>query len=384
MDVKFETMELKEEFDRGIINVGNLTRIKRVMNKAISGEPVKVGFIGGSITAGAASTAPEKCYAGQVYQWWKNKFPKSNVEYINAGVGATTSKFGVARVEEDLLKEEPDMVFAEFSVNDTDDDLFLETFEGLVRRILLYPNEPALFMFNNVFYDDGRNAQRVHNTIGKYYNIPIVSIRESIYFEIRKGTIRNTDISADDLHPNDFGHTLVAGVIINLLEKIYDIVIRRQEHTCTYTVPSKPYTANRYFTSLRSYNRNTEPELKGFVKDETPKEGVWDVFRYGWSAGKAGSSIRFEIEAAMLSVQYRRYAVHPAPVARLVIDGDEDNAAILDANFDETWGDCLYLQDIVTYTHPGRHAVEITVTEEAGDKDFYLAALITWKGEELC
>lgn len=375
MDVKFETMDLKEEFDRGIINVGNLTRISKVMNKAISGEPVKIGFIGGSITAGAASTSPDKCYAYQVYLWWKNKFLKSKVEYINTGVGATTSKFGVARIEDDLLVKEPDIVFAEFSVNDTDSDLFMETFEGLVRKILLYAGEPALFMFNNVFYDDGRNAQTVHNTIGKYYNIPIVSIRDSIYFEIKKGTLLNTDISADDLHPNDFGHTLVAGVITNLLDRIYDNIIGNKDNNYCYTVPAKSYTQNRYFTSKRSYNLNTVPLLSGFVKDTTVKQGVWDVFRYGWSAKQAGSSIRFEIEAAMISVQYRKYANHPAPVARMLIDGRE--AAVLDANFEETWGDCLYLQDVVSNPTRERHTVEIIITQEVPDKEYYLASLIT-------
>lgn len=212
MDIKFETMKLKEEFDRGIINVGNIVRIQKVMKRAISGEAIKVGFIGGSITAGAASSTPETCYAYQVYQWWKNKFPLSEVSYLNVGVGATTSKFGVARVEQDLLSFYPDMVFAEFSVNDTDNGLFMETFEGLIRKILLHSSEPALFIFNNVVYDNGNNAQRVHNKVGIYYELPIVSMKESIYTEIEKGTILNTDISADNLHPNDFGHSLVRGV----------------------------------------------------------------------------------------------------------------------------------------------------------------------------
>lgn len=148
---------------------------------------------------------------------------------MNAGVGATTSKFGVARVEEEVLYLKPDVVFAEFSVNDTDNELYYETFEGLVSRILLYENKPALFMFNNVFYDDGHNAQRVHNQVGKYYELPIVSMKESIYGEIITGTISNLHISADNLHPNDLGHELVTGVITNLLEQIYEEAMTNQD-----------------------------------------------------------------------------------------------------------------------------------------------------------
>jgi lysophospholipase L1-like esterase len=376
MYIKFDTIEMTEVYDRGIINVGNLARMKRAMMKAITGDAITVGFIGGSITAGAAATTPENCYAYQVYTWWKNKFPKSKIEFVNAGVGATTSKFGVARVEEDLLSSEPDVVFAEFSVNDSDSELFFETFEGLIRRILLHKTEPALFMFNNVFYDDGRNAQRVHNQIGTYYDLPIVSMKESLYAEIKKGTIINTEITADNLHPNDLGHKLVAGVITNLLDRIYDTITQKDEDS-NYTVPTDTVTANRYYGSLRSSNRNSYPSLNGFKRDEAVKQGAWDVFRYGWVASTVGSSICFEIEGSMISAQYRKYALHPAPIAKIVIDGDENNAVILDANFDETWGDCLFLQDIVVAGTPGKHTVEITVTKAVEDKEFYLAAVIT-------
>jgi lysophospholipase L1-like esterase len=376
MDEKFIDMDLKEEFDRGIINIGNSARIGRVISKANSGEAIKVGFIGGSITAGAAASNSDSCYAHLVYEWWKNRFPMSKVEYINAGIGATTSEFGAARVEDDLLKAAPDIVFVEFSVNDEDNNKFMETFEGLVRKILLYPSEPALFMFNNAFYDDGRSAQRVHNIIGKYYDLPIVSIRESIFYEITKGKIKNTDISSDNLHPNDLGHRLVAGVITNLLEQIA-VAAEQDKQIMIYTVPKQPYTSNRFFTSKRRNNRNCYPKLYGFEADEKEKLSVWDNFRYGWFAQKTGSRIHFEVEASFISVQYRKYTNHPAPIAKLFIDGDEKNAVTLDANFNETWGDCLYLQNIFADDNRKRHTVEIIVTEEVLEKSFYLASLIT-------
>ena len=58
----------------GIVNCGNWYRIKKVMRKAKSGEPITVGFLGGSITQGCLSSTPETCYAYLVYEWWKNNF----------------------------------------------------------------------------------------------------------------------------------------------------------------------------------------------------------------------------------------------------------------------------------------------------------------------
>ncbi len=77
----------------GVINKGNTTRIKNVMQKARRGEGIKVAFLGGSITQGSLSSAPDTCYAALVYKWWCRKFPESDIEYINAGIGGTTSLF---------------------------------------------------------------------------------------------------------------------------------------------------------------------------------------------------------------------------------------------------------------------------------------------------
>lgn len=377
MDQIATGLTLEEVYERGIIRVGNTVRMHRVMKRALAGETLRVAFLGGSITAGAAATTAESCYAYRVYSWWKKNFPLAKIEYVNAGVGATTSKFGVARVKEDVLSLRPDVVFVEFSVNDSDDEVFRETFEGLIRTILLDPKEPAVFMFNNVLYDSGENAERVHNEIGEYYDLPIVSMKASIFEEIRRGGLKNTDISADNLHPNDLGHQLVAGVIQHLLERIYGMQKEATASKEAYRIPEVSLTSNRYFGSFRRSNRNYKPVSLGFIEDNTVKNGVWDVFRYGWAAKSAGSRIRFEVEGWLISVQYRKYANHPAPVARAVIDGREEQAVILDANFDETWGDCLYLQDVFSMKESGKHTIEIILEKEIPEKEFYLASVIT-------
>lgn len=369
---------MKAMYDKGIVNKGNPARIIKVMNMALAGQPVKVGFIGGSITAGSLASTKETCYAYRVYSWWIEKFPLSEVSYINAGIGATTSQFGVARVYPDLLQYNPDMVFAEFSVNDSDDDKFQETFEGLISSILSYETSPALLMLNNVEYDSGNNAQRVHNEVGFHYDLPIVSVRDSIYEEIVAGNLEISEITPDNLHPNDYGHELVAGLIINLLEKFYEEAssITDTNVHVTYELPEKPLTFNRYGKSVLRNNLNTEACLEGFSRDLEIKE-EWDVFRNGWVGKKKGARISLEVEASLISIQYRKYAKHPAPIAKVTIDQEQDKEIILDGNFDEDWGDCLYLQDIMVAGKAGFHTVDIEIIEEVIGVNFYLASIIT-------
>ena len=94
----------------GLINKGNINRIKNVMRRAQKGEDILISFLGGSITQGSLATASEKCYAYLVYTWWVNTFPQANVTYLNAGIGATDSRFAVARVRDHVLSESPDFL----------------------------------------------------------------------------------------------------------------------------------------------------------------------------------------------------------------------------------------------------------------------------------
>lgn len=376
MDTSFGKAALKKAYDRGIINAGNLFRIKHVIEKAMSGTGVTIGFIGGSITQGSLASTPEGCYAYLVYKWWRDKFPEADIRYINAGIGATTSQFGAARVEKDLLCHEPDIVFAEFSVNDRNEGFFKETYEGLVRRILLWRSEPALFLLNNVFYDNGRNAQELHNEVGRYYDLPIVSMKESIYKEIEGGSIQRKDITPDNLHPNDKGHELIAGLIINYLENALSETANKKGVESGYLICSEPLTRNRYETAGILNNRTCSPLLKGFIADTTIKAGSWDIFREGWSGSRKGDSISIDVRSAFISIQYRKYAQHPAPVAKLVVDGDTTNPILLDSNFEETWGDCLFLQDILLDGRAEVHSITITIIKAVEGREFYLASVI--------
>ncbi len=77
-----------------------------------------------------------------------------------------------------------------------------------------------------------------------------------------------------------------------------------------------------------------------------------------------------------MSVQYKKCHIHPAPVAKLTLDNKQ--TIILDANFDETWGDKLYLTTIAEHIEDTEHLVEIELieTHENDTAPFYLAAIL--------
>lgn len=352
----------------------NLTRLKRCMKEAELGKELTIGFLGGSITQGSLATKEENTYAYRIFKWWEKTFPQATFHYVNGGIGGTTSHYGVSRAVTDVLMYQPDFVVVDFSVNDNPDDFFEETYEGVVRKLLSWSSEPAVVLLNNVFYDTGVNAQEYHNAIGNWYKVPHVSIKNTVYQRMKLGEFTREEITPDGLHPNDKGHALVANEIIKFLEMVR---ISKDEQEYNSSLPVAK-TANAYENAKRLTIREVTPELHGFRADTREKTGHLDHFKNGWIGKKKGDAIRFEVEGSCIAVQYRKTIKCPACEAVLILDGDRKHPVALDGNFDEDWGDCLYLQPVLHHGEQKLHTVEIEITED-GKKEatpFYLMALI--------
>lgn len=359
-----------------------MTRLKNLMKRAANGESLVIGFLGGSITQGSLSSTPKNCYAYLVYEWWKKSFPNAAFSFVNGGIGGTTSHYGGARAWKDVLCYRPDIVTVDFSVNDDANEFFEETYEGTLRRLLAAPSAPAVVVLNNVFYDTGKNAQDYHNRIADHYGIPHVSIKDTVYPDVESGKIVRADITPDNLHPNDKGHRLVADEICKLLDSIKEELEKEDtegkiiETNDLASLPA-PLTENAYEHSRLIQIQDNEAILDGFLVDPIEKKGMLDIFKNGWTAAHTNDKISFEIECSCLAVQYRKSVQQPVPKAKAVIDGDEAHAVILDGNFTEDWGDCLYLEPLLHHAEKKVHRIEITVTD-AKDivRPFYLVSLI--------
>lgn len=353
----------------------DLSRLKKCMNRADAGEELTIGFLGGSITQGSLASKHENTYAYRVFTWWKETFPNAQFHYVNGGIGGTTSHYGVSRAMTDVLMYQPDFVVVDFSVNDEANTFFQETYEGVVRKLLTWDSSPAVLLLNNVYYDTGLNAQEYHNAVGEWYRVPYVSIRDSIYRRMKYGEYTREELTPDGLHPNDKGHGLVAKEIIRFLEEVKALQWSKEEYE---TILPDSMTDNAYENAKRLTIREICPMLDGFRADTEEKTGHLDHFKNGWIGKRPGDRIVFEVEASCIAVQYRKTVHNPACRAELILDDDTEHAVLLDGNFDEDWGDCLYLETVLHHGEKKNHTVEIKVIEDEMQDatPFYLMALI--------
>lgn len=352
----------------------NLARLKSCMQKAEKGGELTIGFLGGSITQGSLAAEHENCYACRVFRWWQENFPKAKIAYVNGGIGGTNSLFGVSRAVTDVLMYQPDIVMADFSVNDEANEFYQETYEGIIRKVLTWKSKPAVILLNNVYYDTGENAQEYHNAIGDWYHVPHVSIKDTLYRKMKDGIYTREELTPDGLHPNDKGHELVADEIIAFLKQVKE---HKNEQEAEDSFPVA-MTVNAYENAKRMTIRESSPKLSGFRADTAEKTGHLDFFKNGWIGKRAGDKILFETEASCIAVQYRKTIKKPALRAKLVLDGEIEKARILDGNFEEDWGDCLYLEPILHHGEHKKHIVEVEIIDDGLEEStpFYLLSLI--------
>lgn len=216
----------------------NTYLLRNVFRKAEIGSEITIAAIGGSITEGASAKScgalgnnagaytsalgGENCWFNRTIEWFRDSFPQTRVNAINAGIGATPSFLGTFRLEQMVLQHKPDLVFVEFSVNDPsathnlwDSEIF-DAYESIVRRCLSSGISVVQIFLND---RDNNGLQYQHNKIAEYYRVPRISYHNAIYPD--DGLICEWSLlSPDEIHPNNVGHALLATCLCNYLDNI--------------------------------------------------------------------------------------------------------------------------------------------------------------------
>lgn len=308
---------------RSQLAAGDSSRLARALAKAERGEKIVVGVIGGSITQGARATKADNRYGNRLAQWWKEQFPKADVTFVNAGIGATNSNYGSLRVTRDLLSKQPDFVVVEYACNDPDAASCAPTYEGLVRQILKAPSQPAvllLFMTRR----DGGNAQQWHVQVGKHYDLPMVSLRDGLWPEVQAGKLTMDDFLADEVHPHDAGHGLTARCVERMLETPRKAPASAESTAAP--LPAPLFSADYEFTALQE---------AGDLAPSTNRGWTFQSKEKAWHSDTPGSVIEWEVKGR--EVMLMSHVIRGA-MGRARVQVDDAPPKVIDGWFAGTWG----------------------------------------------
>ncbi len=336
------------------LNEGNKVRLAEKMKKAAAGEEITIAYIGGSITQGS-SAGTESCYAKLTYDWFCSEYPNAKVNYVNAGIGATGSYIGVHRVDEDVLSKNPDIVFVEFSVNDTTENTQrnIDSYDSLLRKIWNSSQNPAIITIA-MTQEDGTSFQEYHSEISKAYDIPMISYKNAILHVIDKGYIKWTDISDDNIHPNVTGHSVLTEIIVAYLDEVSKSADEISGSESNFV---NSYTSDKYKNA-------------GFIvprADAVLTNGMFEIMESGFGnfngywkttveAETAIQGISFEVEAQNIGILFGKL-VRAGGSFEVKVDGE--TVKTVSSDFTGGWGNYVEADEVYSSDKTEKHTVEI-------------------------
>ncbi len=370
-----EKSELTERILSTIKSTGNLLRLEKVMEKAKRGEVVTVAYLGGSITKGCAAVPQEiNCYAYLATQWWKKMFPDAEINYVNAGIGATDSYLGVHRVAEDVLSKNPDLVVVEFSVNDYRNHN-KESYESLMRRILKYKTNPAVVSLCLTQFSEGGQCIDYgvyHKAVADYYHIPVVSYGDAVRPGLEDGTIQWSQLGpSDDLtHPSNAGHKIISRCLSCFYKQVLeDMKNHSYGDYGTYEMPKGTITKSRYENGTILDHRSGSKESICVSGSDVYKATVQNAqFPYGWQTD-SGSDIIFTIkDSTDMGLIYYGGMEENYGIFDVYVDNCYINT--VDSCFYGSWGSHAEYILLLTGKAKTPHTVRITKNENSRGNTF--------------
>ena len=357
----------KEMRERSILYTGDITRLSEKLKKAKENpkQLTKITFLGDSITQGSSASSVDKQYTELFRKWWENKYGPY-CEFKNAGIGATDSYLGVHRVDEQVLSDNPDIIFIEF-INDTNTEFFKISMDSLVRKCLSLPNKPAVVMIEMTL-DNGDGPQEIHSEIAKAYGIPVISYHDVVMPEVKSGAMKWSDISPDNVHPNDNGHKLLAELLEDFFIKVESNEVRGEQ----IDFPSSAPTVDKFKNA--HYSDRTSSEIKIISNQNFDKTAQFMYFQNGWATEKGGS-IEFEMEFQNLGIAYLKTVDGKGGTINITIDGEEYMP--ITSDFGNGWGNYIKSDEIYSSDKPAKHKVKISVDKDSNNFFSILAWLVS-------
>ena len=243
-----------------------------------------VAFIGGSLTQGQITYEngrphSSNAWTDDVLRFLKEKYPQKTLQAVNAGKGGTNSQYGASRFGHDVEPYAPDLLFIEFSVNDSG-SLSAETdasgtagtqlyLEYMLRRCLQMQKEPVVIYLHTPYptssetelYGKWKAGADLKTALCGHYGVPVIDIYATLRekYETAGTALSLEDWLAEngwyyraeggglDVHPSPEGYrAFYSAAVVGALENDWDALMRQPQHAPMYCQNSAAYLNGTY------------------------------------------------------------------------------------------------------------------------------------------
>ena len=197
-------------------------KIVKTLKKLNDGEKVKIAALGDSLTYGWMT---EYGFLDYLKTMLNEKFPDSEITILNRGIPGDTAKDGLRRVENDIIRTQPDLVMVQFALNDAYtgftpedfqkniDEIILRLKDKTASEIILLTSVALLNPLENKF------AYKFYEKIiesGKRFTLPVAAVHEYWSKKITSGITHSSLTQSDGIHPTEKGYKLMAEAVFEL------------------------------------------------------------------------------------------------------------------------------------------------------------------------
>jgi len=275
---------------------------------ARGGARLSVVFLGGSLTWGAQSTNPQEfSYRAIVGKMFLETYPKAHFRFWDAAIGGTGSQLAGFRLERDVLRKKPDLVFLDFTIND---DPYvpltpsrLSSYESLVRRLML-AGIPVVQVILPAKCDAQENPpdrplDTAHKEIAAAYSLPVADAVALVQQRVADGktTPDNLwDLPEDRTHPGDAGYALYA-------EAAWQAFLQAVSANQVCRLPEKMLHAGTYM-KVNRFLLSSAPLPEGWKPGKPHRNAVaFDFVCSRWMddlavAGSRAAPLRLKVRAS--------------------------------------------------------------------------------------
>jgi len=294
--------------------------LPNVLRKLEAGADVRIGYIGGSITA-------QQGYRPKTRAWFQERFPKATVTEINAAIGGTGSDLGCFRLAHDVLRHKPDLVFVEFAVNDGGQapERIYRSMEGIVRQVWRHdPTTDICFVYTitkalvgPMLEGKFPRAASADERIADHYGIPSIHMAMDVARLAKAGRLvwaapkPKTDaerqalgdkvlFAGDGVHPYpDTGHDLYLQAVVRSMKRIQGV-----GRPGPHRLP-EPFRADNWerarMVPLSAVNPTGDWQRLDPDTDRMAKRWITRLPEV-WKAEKAGSAITFRFKGTAAAI----------------------------------------------------------------------------------
>ena len=308
-------------------HITNRSGLTNAFAKFIKEKKGCVAFFGGSITE-------MKGWKDQVEEDLRQRFPETEFQFIEAGIGSTGSVPHAFRMEHDVFGQGiPDLMFIEAAVNDDTNipdnaDQQIRGMEGVIRHALTVNPKMDIVMMH--FMWDGfikrlekdiiPDVVMNHERVANHYSVTSIDLAHEISERMGNGEFNWKTFGGT--HPSWFGHKFYTAAI----NRVFDRSSRPAEELVAgdHEIPSRPLDRYSYFPG-HFLDITKAKKLKGFsvsecwtpeVKKSTRKGFVQVPMLVGLKGGAS-----FELEFNGRAIGYFGVCGPQSGVLEYSIDG---------------------------------------------------------------